>query len=114
MGKDHPVALAFPLPLIPVPWAPKACWDQEVVRQQEILQGKAGDLSNLWEGVHPRWIENRRKEQPLCVGIVWTEISSEKKLSMNWTKINFWRTDLTIDLIIVVMSCRVFLFVLKS
>jgi hypothetical protein len=39
----------------------------------------------------------------LCIGIVWLEISSEERfLFMNRTKILFWRTDLTIDLIIVV------------
>ncbi len=49
----------------------------------------------------------RGRRHPLCVGIVWTEISSEKRfLSMNRTKIQFWRTDLTIDLIIVVTPLR--------
>ncbi len=38
----------------------------------------------------------------MCVGIVWMEILSEKRFSsMTRTKIHFWRTDLTIDLIIV-------------
>ncbi len=52
-------------------------------------------ISNGWK------IGGRR--QPLCVGIVWMEISSEKRcLSMTRTKIHFWMTDLAIDLIIVV------------
>ncbi len=39
----------------------------------------------------------------MCVGIVWTEISSEIRFSsLTRTKIHFWRTDFTIDLIIVV------------
>ncbi len=38
VGKDHPIASAFPLLLVPAPWAPEAHWDWEVV-----LQGGAGD-----------------------------------------------------------------------
>jgi hypothetical protein len=39
------------------------------------------------------------------MGIILTGISREKGFStMNRTKINFWRTDLTIDLIIVVFD----------
>jgi hypothetical protein len=72
-GKDHPIVLAFPLPLVPAPRAPKACQDWEVVHQQEILQGGAGDLSNLREGVHLGWKIGGRR-QPLCVKIVWMEI----------------------------------------
>ncbi len=38
------------------------------------------------------------------MGIVWIEISSEKKIfDQIRTKIHFWRTDLTIDFIIVVV-----------
>ncbi len=44
------------------------------------------------------------------MGIVWVEISNEKGfLSMNRTKVHFWRMDLTIDLIIVVIICYLFL-----
>jgi hypothetical protein len=47
------------------------------------------------------------RRQPLCMGIVWTEISSEKIFSsMTRTKIHVWRTDLTIDLIIVVIELQ--------
>ncbi len=43
----------------------------------------------------------------MCMGIVWTEISSEKIFSsMTRTKIHVWRTDLTIDLIIVVIELQ--------
>jgi hypothetical protein len=43
------------------------------------------------------------RRQPLCVGIEWTEISSEERFSsMTRTKIHFLRTDLTIDLIIAI------------
>jgi hypothetical protein len=49
----------------------------------------------------------------LCMGIVWTEISSEEKISsMTRTKIHFWRTDLTIDLIIVVFFSFFFYYLL--
>jgi hypothetical protein len=67
-GKDHPVALAFPLPLVPAPWAPEACQNREVVQRQEILPGGAGDLSNLREGVYLRWMENRMKEAAFVHG----------------------------------------------
>ncbi len=67
-GKDHPIASAFPLPLVAAPQAPEAHQDQEVVHQQEILQGRAGDRSNLREKVYLRWMENRRKEAALVHG----------------------------------------------
>ncbi len=62
MGKYHPVALTLPLLLVPAPWAPEASRDWEVVHLQEILQGGAGDLSNIRKGVYLRWMENWRKE----------------------------------------------------
>ncbi len=65
---------------------PEACQDWEVVRRQEILQGRAGDRSNL--RVDGKYVGERR--QLLCVGIVCTEISSEERFSsMTRTKIHF-------------------------
>ncbi len=103
VGKDYPVASAFPLPLVPAPWAPDACQDWEVVHWQEILRGRAGDRSNLREGVYLRWMENRRKEAALVHGnsmdgnLKWIFFDQTR------TKIHFWRTVLTIDLIIVAL-----------
>ncbi len=54
MAKDHPITLAFPLLRAPAPHAPEACWDWDVMGQQELLQGEAGDLSNLREGFYLR------------------------------------------------------------
>ncbi len=61
-------------------------------------------ISNEWK------IGGRRP--PLCMGIVWTKISSEKKIFVQTrTNIHFWRTKITIDLIIVISS-RVDFFLL--
>jgi hypothetical protein len=67
-AKDHLVASAFPLLIIPAPRAPEASQDQEVVHQQDLLFGRAGDLSNLRERFYLRWMENGRKEATLVHG----------------------------------------------
>jgi hypothetical protein len=49
------------------------------VRQQELLQGGAGDLSNLWEGFYLKWMENR-KEAALVLGNSMDGTSCEKRI----------------------------------